>query len=74
MTAADFNTALLALLEAKPFRRFTVTLNDGQSFEVDRGNAVAWRSGLAYFIPAVFSLHQFDHINTASFTPTTTEG
>ena len=70
MTTADFASSLLALLDAKPFRRFTVTLTSGETFEVDRGNAVATRKGIAVFIAAGGRPHLFDTANTVAFTPT----
>ena len=69
MSTADFDTALLALLDAQPFRRFTVTLDSGQTFEVDRGNAVATRAGTAVFVSAGGRPHLFDQQTTISFSP-----
>ena len=52
MTAENFDKALDALVEAKPFQVFTVVLNGGRKFEVDHPRALAVRDGVAVFVAA----------------------
>jgi hypothetical protein len=64
MTATDFNQILNILQEAQPFRTFTVALQGGQKFTVDRPNAFVFRSGVAvYLAPGGYPI-RFDYTNT----------
>jgi hypothetical protein len=50
MTVDNFDNALRALLNIKPFRIFTVELQGGERFEVDSPMAIATRDGVAMFV------------------------
>jgi hypothetical protein len=61
MTAENFDHALDALAEAKPFKVFTVVLNGGRKFEVDHPRALVVRDGVAVFVAPGGLPILFDH-------------
>jgi hypothetical protein len=61
MTAENFDKALDALAEAKPFKVFTVVLNGGRKFEVDHPRALVVRDGVAVFVAHGGLPILFDH-------------
>jgi hypothetical protein len=50
MTVENFQSLLEAFLSREPFRVFTVEMNNGNRFEVDRPHTVMYRGGFAIFI------------------------
>ncbi len=61
MTEADFDSFLIALLDRKPFRPFTVELIGGDWFEVDHPRATVVRDGVAIYVrPGGIPVY-FDH-------------
>jgi hypothetical protein len=61
MTAENFDHALRALQDRKPFRVFTVELHGGERFEVDAPNALVVRDGVAVFVAPGGIPRLFDH-------------
>lgn len=61
MTVENFDNTLRALQQINPFRVFTIELNGGQRFEVDHGNALVVRDGVAVFVATGGIPHLFDH-------------
>lgn len=61
MTPANFDNALKALRQRKPFRPFTVELVSGDRFEVDFPDALVIREGVAVFIGPGGVPVLFDH-------------
>ena len=63
MTEAHFDSFLIALLDRKPFRPFTVELIGGDRFEIDHPRATVVRDGVAIYVrPGGIPVH-FDHDN-----------
>ena len=50
MTVEHFEKALLTMLDRRPFKPFTVELNNGERFEIDQPEATVLRQGLAIFM------------------------
>ena len=50
MTEQHFDNFLIALLDRKPFRPFTVELIGGDKFEVDHPRATVVRDGVAIYV------------------------
>jgi hypothetical protein len=50
MTVDNFQALLETLLSRKPFKVFTVELQNGNRFEVDHPRAVVYRDGFAIFV------------------------
>ena len=61
MTHENFENALLALRQRKPFRPFTVGLVGGDRFEVDFPDALVIRDGVAVFVAPGGVPKLFDH-------------
>jgi hypothetical protein len=61
MTAENFDHALRALQDRRPFRVFTVELHGGERFEVDAPNALVVRDGVAVFVAPGGIPRLFDH-------------
>ena len=61
MAPENFENALKALRERKPFHPFTVELVSGDRFEVDFANALVIRDGVAVFIRPGGVPVLFDH-------------
>lgn len=67
MTAENFQAALNALRQRKPFQPFTVELVSGDRFEVDFPDAVMSRDGVAVFFRPGGALVLFDHQSVSQF-------
>ena len=65
MTAENFDETLIAFLDRRPFRVFTVVLKNGQRFEVD-GPKVLLRNGVAIYIAPGLVPVYFDHDSVLS--------
>jgi hypothetical protein len=61
MSSENFENALKALRQRKPFRPFTVELVSGDRFEVDFPDALVVRDGVAVFIGPGGVPVLFDH-------------
>jgi hypothetical protein len=61
MTTENFRKVLLAMLDRRPFKPFTVELNTGVRFEIDHPDATVIREGVAIFIGPGFVPVNFDH-------------
>lgn len=61
MVAENFENALNALRQRKPFRPFTIELVSGNRFEVDFPDALVVREGVAVFIGPGGVPVLFDH-------------
>ncbi len=61
MTKERFDNLLEILLDAQPFRPFAVERIGGRKFEVDSPRSVAFRDGVAVFMPARGGPIPFDH-------------
>jgi hypothetical protein len=61
MTAENFDQMLTASRSLKPYRVFTVELNGGQRFEVDRPDALVIPDGVAVFMAPGGVPYSFDH-------------
>jgi hypothetical protein len=61
MTEENFNNALQALRDRRPFQVFTVELVSGDRFEVDFPGALAFRDGVAVFFRPGGAPVLFDH-------------
>ena len=69
MVSGEFDQALRALCEAKPFRAFAIEFNDGRRLEVDF--PVAYRDGAAVYLdpkgrPTIFRYDEVERIVIAS--------
>lgn len=61
MEAENFDRTLVALRTRRPFHPFTVTLVNGDRFEVDHPDALVVRDGVAIYVaPGGFPVI-FDH-------------
>ena len=61
MTTENFEKVLLAMLNRRPFKPFTVELHGEQRFEIDHPNATVLRQGVAIFLaPGPVPVY-FDH-------------
>lgn len=69
MTACDFNQLLIGLQQRSPFIPFTVELQGGDRFEVDRPT-VAVRDGIAVFLGPRGAPICFDHDSVKRFVHT----
>ena len=69
MTARDFKQLLIGLQESTPFVPFTVELQGGERFEVDRPT-VAVRDGVAVYLGPGGAPICFDHDRAKRFIPT----
>jgi len=67
MTAENFQSALDALHQRRPFRPFTVELVSGDRFEVDYPNALSTRDGVAVFLSPGGAPVIFDHESVSQF-------
>jgi len=67
MEAANFDNTLIALRRRVPYRPFTVTLINGDRFEVDHPEALVVREGVAVFIGPGGIPVLFDHEGVNSF-------
>jgi hypothetical protein len=67
MTAENFQQVLEALTKRTPFQIFTVELQGGHRFEVDRRNAIVFRDGVAVFIAPGGVPVWFDHQSVNKF-------
>jgi hypothetical protein len=63
MTPAAFEESLRALLRRQPFQPFLVELINGETFTVDRSDAVALGGGAAGFIAEKGDIYFFDYRN-----------
>jgi hypothetical protein len=61
MTPENFSKVLLAMLDRKPFKPFTVQLHDGVRFEIDHPKATVIRQGVAVFMAPGPVPIDFDH-------------
>jgi hypothetical protein len=61
MEADNFNNTLTAFRRRVPFRQFTVALVNGDRFEVDHGDALVIRDGVAVYIAPGGVPVLFDH-------------
>ena len=61
MTAENFDHALRALQEQRPFQIFTIELNGGDRFEIDHPYALVVRDGVAVFVAPGGTPVLFDH-------------
>lgn len=61
MTTENFQKVLLAMLNRKPFKPFTVQMHGGERFEIDHPRATVIREGVAIFIAPGFVPINFDH-------------
>ena len=50
MTVENFEKVLLAMLNRRPFKPFTIELHGGERFEIDAPNATVLRQGVAIFL------------------------
>ena len=76
MSVESFEDVLNTLLDLRPFRLFTIELNNGKRFEVDHPHAISMRGGTATYTTSggmfiFFSADTVSHIfpDTAN-TPT----
>jgi len=61
MAEQHFDSFLIALLDRKPFRPFTVELIGGDRFEIDHPRATVVRDGVAIYVrPGGIPVY-FDH-------------
>ena len=67
MTKANFEARLRGLQEIQPSRAFTVVLEDGKRFEVDRPDKVGFREGSAVFLAPGGIPIFFDHEGVVNF-------
>ena len=67
MTAGNFDKALIAMRDTKPFRLFTVELIGGRRVEVDHPNAFVVRDGVAIFVAPGGYPVIFDHDSVLRF-------
>lgn len=67
MTPENFQNALGALRQRRPFRPFTVELVSGDRFEVDFPDALGSRDGVAIFIGPGGVPVLFDHQSVSQF-------
>ena len=67
MEADSFDRTLNAFKRRSPFRPFTVTLVNGDSFEVDFPEALVVRDGVAIFVAAGGVPVIFDHEGVSQF-------
>lgn len=68
MTRENFDGTLRAFKHRRPFQPFTVAMVNGDRFEVDYPDALAFRDGVALYaapggVPAIF-----DHEGVSEFT------
>ena len=61
MTSENFDRVLNSLREVRPYRVFTVELNEGKQFEVDHPGALVVRDGVAVFLAPGGGPIWFDH-------------
>jgi hypothetical protein len=61
MDRERFEATLSRLFEAGPFRPFTISMLNGEKFEVDFPNALAFRGGIATYISSRGVPIFFDH-------------
>ena len=61
MTAENFDTTVIALLDRRPFKVFTVEMVNGHKFEIDHPKSVVIRDGTAVFIGPGKVFEWFDH-------------
>lgn len=61
MTADHFDQVLMALLNRRPFRPFTVELHGGERFEVDHPNSTVFREGFGIYLKPGNVPVYFDH-------------
>ncbi len=61
MSSVTFLQTLAALTGRRPFRSFTIALDDGAELEIDQPHAVLVRNGVAVFLPANCKPIWFDH-------------
>lgn len=61
MNLENFRKVLLALMDRKPFKPFTVELKTGVRVEIDHPKATVMREGVAIFIGPGFVPTYFDH-------------
>jgi hypothetical protein len=61
MTTENFRKVLLAMMDRKPFKPFTVELHNGDRFEIDHPRTTVMRDGVAIFIARGFVPIYFDH-------------
>ncbi|NNJ27064.1 hypothetical protein [Alienimonas chondri] len=65
MDASFFTDTVSRLRNAKPFKPFTIRLNDGSHFEVDNPDVIAAMEGLAYGFGPGRVVVWFDHSSVA---------
>ncbi|QEL20346.1 hypothetical protein [Limnoglobus roseus] len=63
MAPDTFKQTLTALCNRRPFRAFTVELDDGTRLEIDQPHAVLTRNNVAVFLPPNAKPIWFDHMN-----------
>lgn len=73
MTLEAFKELVPRLLYREPFRPFTVVLDDGRQFEVDRSSAFGFRDGVGVFLSATKSFYWFNHKNVVSMDGTVSD-
>ena len=61
MAIEHFEKVLLAMLNRRPFKPFTVELHGGQRFEIDHPEATVLRQGVAIFLAPGFVPIYFYH-------------
>jgi hypothetical protein len=67
MTPANFQRALRAFQRQSPFRPFTISLIDGDRFQVHHPEALIVREGVAVFFAADGEIRLFDHEGVSQF-------
>jgi hypothetical protein len=67
MEQNNFDEVLLAFRRRSPFHPFTVSLINGERFEVDHPDALVVRDGVAIYVAPGGIPHIFDHQGVNEF-------
>lgn len=67
MEQTNFDEVLLAFRKQTPFHPFTVSLINGERFEVDHPDALVVRDGVAIYVAPGGIPHIFDHQGVMQF-------
>ncbi len=67
MTSESFDQVLEAFLSQRPFKPFTVELQNANQFEIHHPRAVTYRGGVAVYLSPGGRPSFFDHENVVHF-------
>ena len=68
MRSSNFEKALLAFVRRRPFKPFSVALENGDRFTVDHPEALALRGSVAVFIDPQGNYTLFDNTSVTQLT------